>query len=401
LKRQNRFATEPTPENRQAYDKVLSFFLLLLALLIPLKFGLPNLDVGSPIVPVDISGIGHHLADFFRALFSLDIRAALNTASDVLSTPWPEEIAEVLILLAFFLWGMKSLSQRSFVLRVGKVDAMMWLFLLAGLLATILSPGYHSSMIILKQFVSCALLYFLVVHALDTPDRQRRILKYFLISTGIVAWLALYQFYQFVFRFEELERTVRQHIPPELQVDYLVRIARHRVFSVFVLPNSLAGFLLASFPLTLLYGAMHREWFRRKNLKKLIAYVIVLPLPCFVSFLLTQSKAGFLTFLIVAVASVIAGRKRLGLKPKALFVGFLAVPVLLSARLLSPFGRRLIIEKGGFTLGERLDYWRVGSRMFVRSPVIGSGFNSFGLLYRDIALRAPVRREAPTTISSR
>ncbi len=377
LKPKNRFTREPIAENGQTYDRVISFLLLLLALLIPLKFGVPNLDLASPILPSDLSRLSEHLADFSRALLSLDMRSSLKTVSDALSTPWPEEIAEILILLTFFLWGMKSFSRRTVVVRVGRVDAMMWLFVLAGLVATILSPGSHSSTVILKQFVSYALFFFLIVHTFDTPAQQRRIIKYFLISTAIVAWLALYQFF---LGFQEVARTVKQHIPPELQIDYLVRIARRRVFSVFVYPNSLAGFLLASFPLTLFYGAMHREWFEKKNVKKLIAYAIVLPLPCFVSFLLTQSKAAFLTLFIVAGVSIIAARKKLRLKPKVLLAVLLAVLVLVSAVVLSPLGRRLIIEKGRFTFSERLDYWSTGWKMFVASPVIGSGFNSFGLL---------------------
>ncbi len=383
MKRNNRFTREPVGENKQTYDRVISFLLLLVALFIPLKFGVPNLDLASPILPSDLSRLGEHLVDFTRALFSLDVRSSLKTVSDVLSTPWPEEIAEILILLTFFLWGIKSFSQRTLVVRVGRVDAMMWLFVLAGFVATILSPGFHSSAVILKQFVSYALLFFLIVHTFDTPAQQRRIIKYFLISTAIVAWLALYQFF---LGFQEVARAVKQYIPPELQIDYLVRIARRRVFSVFVYPNSLAGFLLASFPLTLFYGAMHREWFERKNVKKLIAYAIVVPLPCFVSFLLTQSKAAFLSLLIVAGVSIIAARKKLRLKPKVLLVSLLAVLILLSGVLLSPLGRKLIIytadltEKGSYTLGQRLDYWSTGLKMFVASPVIGNGFNSFGLL---------------------
>jgi tetratricopeptide (TPR) repeat protein len=385
LKRRNPSATTRIRENRGRgiYDRAVAFLLTLLALLIPLKFGVPNLDVSTPTVPDDVLGIGGHLASLFRALFSLDLRGALKTVAGVLTTPWPEEIAEILILLAFFLWGMKCLSERSLVLRVGKVDAAMWLFVLAGVVATLLSPGFHSSMVILKQFVSYALLYFLVVHALETPAQQGRILKCFLISTAIVALLALHQFF---LGLEEMAQTIRRHIPPELQPDYLARVKYRRVFSAFMYPNSLAGFLLVSFPLTLLYGALHREWFRRKNVRKLIAYVLVLPLACFVSLLLTQSKAGLLTFLVVAVACVIAGRKRLRLKPRVLLVSLLVVLIVVLGVLFSPVGRRLLVEKGRFTLGERLDYWRAGYRMFLRSPVIGNGFNSFGLLYSGYCL---------------
>ncbi len=378
MKRQNSFAREPAAESKQAYDKAILVLLVLLAFLIPLKFGVPNLDVSSPILPTDLSGMGRYLTDFFRAIFSLKLRTALRILSDVLSTPWPEEIAEIVILLAVFLWGMRSFSRGTFLLRVGRVDAMMWLFVLAGFVATIVSPGFHSSMVILKQFVGYALLYFLVVHALDTPEQQRKLIKYFLISTAVVALLGLHQFF---LGFQDVARSVEQNIPPELRVEYLVRIARRRVFSVFVYPNSLAGFLLVALPMTLLYGALHREWFKGKNVKKMIAYGIVLPLPCFVSFLLTQSKAGFLTFFIVAIASVIAARKKLGLKPRVLWAILLVLLILLSALVVSPLGRKLVIEKGGFTLSERLDYWQTGCRMVLRSPVIGNGFNSFGLLY--------------------
>lgn len=334
-------------------DRAVKILLVLLAFLIPLKFGLPNLDIASP-----------------------------TTLND-LSSPWPEEIAQILIILVFFLWGVRSLSRGDFVLRVGLLDAMMGLFLLIGLLATFLSPSPHSSVVILKQFVSYALLYTLAVNAVDDPRQRRTLLKWFLASTSIVAMLALYQF---VFGFEEIARDVRRYVAPQFQEAYLARISRRRVFSVFVYPNSLAGFLLVAFPLTLLYPALHKEWFKKANLHKLVAYSLVLPLPCFVSFLLTQSKAGFLAFALVAVGFIVAARRRLRLKPKALAAALLAALVLLSAALISPPGRRLIVEKGRYTLSERVDYWRAGFRMIPRSPIVGSGFNSFGVLYPQYRL---------------
>lgn len=378
MKKRKSSDRKDTVETRQAYDRIISFLLLLLVFLIPLKFGVPNLDAGSPNLPTDLLDITQYLKKFFQAVFSLRLASAVGVVSEAVSNPWPEEIAQILILLVLFLWGVKSFSQRSLILRVGKVDAMMWLFVLAGFIATVLSPGVHSSMVILRQFVSYAVLYFVIVHAVDSPQQQKRILKFFLISTAIVAWLALYQFFV---GFEETARVVRQRIAPELQDAYLARIARRRVFSVFVYPNSLAGFLLVSFPLTLFYGAMQKEWFSRKNRKKLIAYVVVLPLTCFVSFLLTQSKASYLTFFLIGVASVIAARKRLGLRPRAVAVILVVSLAIVSVILITPLGRKLLIEKGGFTLSERLGYWKTGARMIPRSPVIGNGLNSFGLLY--------------------
>ncbi len=382
-------ARKDTLETRQTYDRIISFLLLLLVFLIPLKFGVPNLDVSSPTLPTDLLGIGDHLKDFFQALFSLRFVAALDVVSEVIMTPWPEEIAQLFILLLLFLWGVKSFSQRSLTLRLGKLDAVMWLFVLMGFLSTLLSPGVHGSVVILKQFISYALLYFVIVHTVDTPEQQRRILKYFLIATAIVAWLALYQFF---LGFEQTARDVRQQIAPELQPEYLARIARRRVFSVFVLPNSLAGFLLVAFPLTLMYGVMNWGWWQKKNRGKLIAYAVAVPIACLASFVLTQSKAGFLTFLLVGLASIVAARKRLRLNPRVLAAILLIVVVLASVLLLSPLGRKLMIEKGAFTLSERLDYWRTGHSMFLRSPIIGNGFNSFGLLYPRY--RFPVAGEA-------
>ncbi len=331
----------------------------------------------------DISRIGQNAGDFFQAVFSFKPRAALRAVSDSLSSPWPEEISQILILLTFFLWGMKSLSRRDFTVRFGKVDAAMGLFLLAGLTATLPSPAIHSSAVILKQLVSCAILYFVVVHAVDSERLQRRIIKCLLVSTSIVAFLGLYQF---VFGFEETAQAVKQYIPSELHDAYLARISRRRVFSIFVYPNSLAGFLLVVLPLTLLYPTIHRDWLKRKNLHRLIAYLLVLPLPCLASFFLTQSKASFLTLFVVVVASVIAARRRLGLRPKVLAAGLLAILILVSAAVTSPLGRKLLVKKGGYTLGERMDYWKAGLRMFPRNPIIGNGFNSFGLLYPQYRL---------------
>jgi putative inorganic carbon (HCO3(-)) transporter len=378
LKRKQRPAPERAPSEKRLYDRAIAIALSLLALLIPLKFGLPNLDVGAPVIPEDITQIGQNTADFFEALFSFKLRSAVSIVANALSSPWPEEIAQILILLIVFLWEIKSISERRFVLRVGKVDLMMWLFVLVGLIATLLSPAVHSSVVVLKQFVSYALLYFVIVHAADTPAQQKRLIRCFLISTSIVAIIGLHQF---AIGLEEQAEAVRKHIAPELQDAYLARLARGRVFSAFVYPNSFAGFLLVAFPLTVFFAFLHREWFKRGNLHKGIAYLIVVPLPCLTSFVLTQSKAGYLTLLLVALAAVVAGRKKLGLNSRILVAGTIVVLLVVAAVLMSPVGRRLVVEKGRYTFAERLNWWEASCRMIPRSPLIGSGFNSFGLLY--------------------
>ncbi len=384
MKHKHQAPADQAPQEKQLYDRVIAIVLALLAFLIPLKFGLPNLDVGAPLIPEDITQIGQNTADFFQAVFSLKPGTALSIVANALSSPWPEEIAQILILLVVFLWGMRTISQRDVVLRLSRVDLMMWLFVLVGVIATVFSPAVHPSVVILKQFVSYSLLYFAILHAVDSPARQRSLIKCFLVSTSLVAFIGLYQF---VLGFGETVEAVRRQIAPELQEAYLARVARGRVFSAFVYPNAFAGFLLVAFPLTVFFGVQHRKWFTKGSRHKGIAYLIVLPLPCLVSFVLTQSKAGYLTCLLVAVASVIAARRRLRINPKILFTGIIAALLLVaSATVLTPVGRELIIEKGRYTFSERLDWWEASCRMIPRSPIIGSGFNSFGLLYSHYRL---------------
>jgi putative inorganic carbon (HCO3(-)) transporter len=377
---------KPAPPPTQLYDRLLSLLLYLLAFLVPLKFGLPNLDVASPVLPEDLARIVPNTADFLSAVFTFRLRTALNVIANALSTPWPEEIAQILIVLALFLWGVKSLSQRRLILRVGKSDLMMWLLVLVGFITTLFSPAVHSSFVVWRQFLSYALLYFLIVHAVDSSVRQQRIIRYVLISSSVVALLGLYQF---ALGFEEQARAVREQIVPHLQDAYLARLARGRVYSVFVYPNSFAGFLLAVLPLVLFYGFIHRVWFTKGNLQKGIVYILLLPLPCILSFFLTQSKAGYLTLFLVAVAAVIAARRKIRLRPGILLTGLIALIVILSAILLTPPGRRLILEKGGYTFEARIAYWRAGLKMIPRNPIIGSGFNSFGLLYSRYQLPGP------------
>lgn len=376
----------PAPLRAPLYDRLLSFLLYLLAFLIPLKFGLPNLDVASPVLPEDLARVVPNAADFLSAVFTLRLRAALSVVANALSTPWPEEIAQILIVITLFLWGVKSLSERRLVLRVCRTDLMMWLFLLVGLVATVLSPAFHSSFVVWRQFLSYAIFYFLIVHAVDSPARQRGMIRCLLISTALVALLGVHQF---ALGFEEQAKAVREHIVPQLQDAYLARLARGRVYSAFVYPNAFAGFLLTVLPLVLLYGALHRDWFAKGNLPKAIAYLVLLPLPCLISFVLTQSKAGYLTLVLVAVACAFAVRKRIGVRPRVLLAGLIALVVLGSAILATPPGRRLILEKGSYTFEARIVYWKAGFKMVLRNPIVGSGFNSFGLLYSHYQLPGP------------
>jgi O-Antigen ligase len=333
------------------FKKVLFWVTAVFVFVMPLKFGLINYDVLSPEVSRTVS-------------FELDEQL-------------PEDLAQIMVLALILLWGAKAIFEKRISFCYTRADVFLSVFMIFVIVSTLFSSVKHSSLVGLRQFSSYFLLYYFFLNNLD-DRRQRRIFGYiFLSAAGVIG---LYGVYQYVWGFDRIVADVYSWAPPHLVGDYLIRIAGRRVFSTFVYPNALAGFLLLALPV----GAMTAiSFFRDKeklNRYGRLVLVGVMLAATIVSFVLSGSKGGAICLAVTVFAGILILWRKSNLSSKWVIIIITAAIAGVVVFISTPGGKALV-KAGKFTFSERVSYWKAGIRMVAAKPVFGHGANSFKDLY--------------------
>ena len=333
------------------FKKLLFWVTAAFVFVMPLKFGLISYDVLSPEVSRSVAfGLGEQL---------------------------PEELAQIMVLLLILLWGAKAIFEKKVSFRYTRADVFLWVFMVFVIVSTLLSSVKHSSFMGLRQFSSYFLLYYFFLNNLDS-SRQRSIFKYiFLASAGVIG---VYGVYQYVWGFERMVTDVYSWAPPNLVGDYLIRVAARRVFSTFVYPNALAGFLLLALPLGAVTAiSLFREEKKSNRYRRLIPVGIMLA-ATLVSFVLSGSKGGAICLALILLAGTFILWRKSELSSKWVIIIIAAAMIGALVLFSTPRGKALF-KVGEFTFSERVSYWKAGVRMVQARPLFGHGPNSFNDLY--------------------
>ena len=207
----------------------------------------------------------------------------------------------------------------------------------------------------------CALLIFILSASLSSREKNSVIIT-MLFACSIVSIIALYQRF---FGFSHLVTYLRnEEITDPFIIDY---VARKRVFSPFITPNALAGYLVMCIPL------MIGMW---NGKQKFSAYPLVyLLILTFLALLFTQSL-GALVSLAIGLAVYFYLQK--GFKRQSIFLlfGFLAV-------IIAVFIARTLLQKEHaqplFSAMMRLNYWDEAFALVKSKPFFGVGLGNFNL----------------------
>lgn len=334
------------------FDKLILWLGAVFVFMMPLKYGLPNLDVLATQVSNTIS------------------------FTDVIEQ-WPEELAQVFILLLAFLWGAKCIFEKRLALRYTRMDIFLWGFIAAVVISTAVSVVKHSSLIGLSQFLSYVFLYYFLLNNFHDRNRRRTLITAFLAAVVFITAIGFYQYFVgFRMTLPEVQRT----IPKEQQGTYMAIIAARRVTSTFVYPNVLAGFLLLAIPPGFCYMFARKKWLGQRETAwqfVLIALALAASITCFI---LTKSKGGYICFAISGLLGLIILWRRLNLGRRWLVL-LLAVLIIAAAGFVHTPQGRYLVRRGAYTFSERISYWQGGLKMMKRAPVTGNGLNSFKDLY--------------------
>ena len=334
------------------YERIAFYLLVAFVFLVPVKFGTVNYDTPPQIAP-----------PFPNPILPFD--------------PWPDEFAQMMLILVFLLWMLSSLARRQVTFRFSISAIPLWLFLAVAIISTFRSVVIHSSIVSLKAFISYILFYHLVVNLATDEKRQRTLIWSFIAACVFVGVIGIFQKLYF---FKHMAQQI--YGSPDLAdwQKYYNLIRQGRVSSTFVYPNSLAGFIIIALPLLFAWLVVNRRWLRKDNLWKPVIFVALVIVPIIVSLALSESKGGFLSLGVVAVVGVFIVARLFRLSWKIVVAALIALAIVAAVVAFTPIGKTMI-EKGSYTFGERVEYWKAAWKMVPLRPVLGSGLASFNPMY--------------------
>lgn len=217
--------------------------------------------------------------------------------------------------------------------------------------------------------------FFIFVQSLPRERKDYIRIMRVIVLSGI--FVSLYGLYQEFFGFSQAVReAMESSLPPHIISNIEAQV---RIFSTFLNVNAFAGYLIIIIPLCL-YLSMFAE-------ERVIRLWSGISLPLILSALiLTFSRGGWLIIIIISfIIMVYLAYNRLG-RNLILFSYFASALVILlllisiglfgDIALLSGINIVTIID----SIGDRLEYWRMATRIIIEHPLAGAGLGGYALM---------------------
>ena len=292
---------------------------------------------------------------------------------------------EMCIFVAAMAWLVRmAMTRRLRLVRTGVALPAMALLLVATI-STARSPHKAASVTTLLEWLSYAVLFFVLVHATAGSLDRRFFLRLLWASAFAVCLYGLFQQFVNLPLLREQILSDPERVKLELGLrdeDYLhlAERARGRIFATFLLANSFAGFLALVFPGFVGYVLDRlRAGDRRKPFVVVAALWVAAALLCL---LFTYSKGGWVSFAVGTGLFCVLLGKGLVRRHWRLAVGLaagaaLAVGALFAARVV----RVQVFRDAVGSMDVRLGYWRGGWAMAKAHLATGVGLGTFGSHY--------------------
>lgn len=351
-----------------------------------------------------------------------EIGFSIPSAAELLFGSWPALYVSLIALVLVAIAITESLMSSNLTLRLSLVGTLIIVFLCICLLSAARSINPNTSTMHLILFFAASAGYYVsrkcTIHPLS-ENITRVVFVSFLVGLSYVSVIGIHQYFYGLDAMREYidMDQLRTHAllyrdsQPEQYALYL-RIISNRIFSTFVYPNSLAGYLCLTIPL--LFG------FRKVRFKEILKWYVIIA--CISSIILSlwfylqmelsfipKAIAGALLFPLSAVWCLMLSGSKGGLVALVFsilagFVIFLSPrikkitnhPVAVNSILLISLlvflfiAGRAVYEKSA-SLQARFGYWDAAAQMIAERPILGYGPGTFGTVYPKY--KAPTAEE--------
>lgn len=310
-------------------------------------------------------------------VFLIPIKFGMPCDSELVSMPhdliqwiiytWPHVIWQLLIVVLFTFWFVWNLSEGKIRIRYSGLDFLMFLFIVSAVISSIKAPNTYNAFVCLKTYCGYILFYFLALNIIDEEEDVRRLLYIFTASAVIIS---LYAIRQYHVGFQEMRAFAPECVTPEMLERLRDRLYSDRVFSTFIYPNTLAGYLLLCIPFVI--GML------QKSGRGFSKFILILIIMCMLYALALTFYKGGIVF--VGVVSVFIFTF-LFIKNKRILLAISILTILLLLLILFSGYTASFFNEIRDTLIRRWRLWIAGVEMIKNSPIFGVGLGNFNVLY--------------------
>lgn len=293
----------------------------------------------------------------------------------------------VLIATALLLWVLRSVLDGGFEVVLSGLELPALAFLLIACAASFWAADRFHAFVRSGFWAADLAAFWLALQYSRSAPAARLLLRVVLASALVVAAYGLYQYGWGLDQMRKEGEKLLPGVSPDMVTVFKARLYSNRIFSTFVLANSLGGYLVLVLPLFLVIVLRARSWLARTASGLALACVAV-------ALLLTGSKGSWLALLFALSAGALLLAREIAARPRAALAGGLALALvagtgLLAAWRVGPFARiraamgdafptREVLSK---TSGVRLGYWKAAGQIAREHPLRGVGPDNFAAWY--------------------
>ncbi len=270
----------------------------------------------------------------------------------------PTTLLEIIIITFLFatLFQFKPDDFKK-IKSLGKINYAIGLFILAGIVSTIVSPDKIKALGQLKAFIAePVLLFYACVVIIKTKQQLDIVLRFLLATAGIISLFGLIQYVTYI------------HLPLRF---WGTGTEVERITSFFDYPNALALFLAP------LIGFYFTLWLKKYDLR-LKKYLLPVCLAIMsLALVLTFSRGALFAVILIVLYLLV---QEFG-ATKVLPVTFVAGIILV---LIPSVQQRIKLGISDPSSSAHFDLWQIGIQKIVQNPIFGNGLGGFATLNQGV-----------------
>ncbi len=330
------------------------------------------------------------------------------TLIDIFFSTWPTLAVCTLGLLLFLIISFHALLRSSVHFRITKITLMLILFIGACAFSISTSVNPHASKV--NFFLLCgSVTGYLAAKYLIEMKNKDLLLPIIVAIVSAAIFVSVNGIYQYYYGLDEMREMINidriresamlyKYDNPQNYALYQ-RIVSNRIFSTFVYPNSLAGYLCMLLPFILQMAYHYRKsflriyawicivssvvlflWFYIQSLfffiPIAIGCIVLFPLAIVAALILTASKGGIIAcILTLIVYFILFCKDKFSMRKRTVAI------ILLSLLALFVLIERTLLPSKMKSLTARIDYWKSSVEMIKDKPLFGYGLGTFGIVY--------------------